>query len=432
MSRWVDYDMINRIITLLCFIAIGFSQSLDYANFQVNIFNNPYPANIFIHTMGAQPRYMAVIDSVLNPTWFINSGPLGLDFKVNQNKLSYFNRIDQSWILLNEYMVETDTLKCVGGYNADYHDIQIMNDGGYLLQAYDSIFVDMSTIVVNGSPNAKIHLLIIQEFDLNHNLIFEWNAWDHLNITDYTNLDLTANNITWMHGNSIDVDLDENILISNRRSSEVIKIDRNSGDVIWYLGGPNNDFIFTNDSFNGFSKQHDVRRIENGNITLYDNGNNHTPPLSRALEYEIDENEKIANLIWDFVQPDGHVGLAMGSVQRLPNDNTLINWGTINNQGAIVTEVDYDKNIVLEIQYPPDIHCYKVRKNNWKFETNLIPGDPDLDDQINIIDLNYFIDYISLNNSEPDVFHLYRFDMNRDRIIDTFDIELLVNHILFN
>ena len=75
---------------------------------------------------------------------------------------------------------------------------------------------------------------------------------------------------------------------------------------------------------------------------------------------------------------------------------------------------------------------YKVRKNNWKFETNLIPGDTDLDDQINIIDLNYFVDYISLNNSEPDVFHLYRFDMNRDRIIDTFDIELLVNHILFN
>ena len=105
---------------MLCFFGMGFSQSLDYANFQVNIFNNPYPANIIIHTMGAQPRYMAVIDSVLNPTWFINSGSLGLDFKVNQNKLSYFNKIDQSWILLNEYMVETDTLRCVGGYNADY------------------------------------------------------------------------------------------------------------------------------------------------------------------------------------------------------------------------------------------------------------------------------------------------------------------------
>jgi hypothetical protein len=329
-------------------------------------------------------------------------------------------------------MIETDTLRCTGGYDADYHDIQILNDGGYLLQAYDSIFVDMSTIVANGSPNAKIHLLIIQEFDLNHNLIFEWNAWDHLNIADYTNLDLTADNITWMHGNSIDVDLDENILISNRRSSEIIKIDRNSGDVIWYLGGPNNDFIFTNDSCNGFSKQHDVRRIENGNITLYDNGNNHVPPLSRALEYEIDEDENIANLIWDFVQPDGHVGLAMGSVQRLPNDNTLINWGTIHNQGAIVTEVDYDKNIVLEIQYPPDYRCYKVRKNDWQFETNLIPGDTDLDDQINIIDINYIVDYILLNNSETDVFHLYRFDINNDRTIDTFDIELLIDHILFN
>ena len=86
--------------------------------------------------MGAQPRYMAVIDSVLNPTWFINSGPLGLDFKVNQNKLSYFNRIDQSWILINEYMVETDTLKCVGGYNADYHDnlhiIRQLHDFNYI------------------------------------------------------------------------------------------------------------------------------------------------------------------------------------------------------------------------------------------------------------------------------------------------------------
>jgi hypothetical protein len=233
-----------------------------------------------------------------------------------------------------------------------------------------------------------------------------------------------------MHGNSIEVDSDENILISNRRSSEIIKIDRNSGDVIWYLGGPNNDFMFINDSCNGFSKQHDVRRIENGNIILYDNGNDHEPPLSRVLEYEIDEDEMIANLIWDFVQPDGYVGLAMGSVQRLPNENTLINWGTINNLGAIITEVDYDKNIVLEIQYPPDHHSYKVRKSDWQFETNLIPGDVNLDDQIDVMDINYIIDYIVLNNSEMDVFHLYRFDVNKDRIIDEIDIELLSDIIL--
>ena len=107
---------------------------MNYLDFEIIVNNDPYPANMFIHTMGSQPRYMAIIDSLINPSWFINSGPLGLDFKVNQNKLSYFNNYNKSWIILNEYMNETDTLECVNGYDADYHDIQLLENGGYLLQ----------------------------------------------------------------------------------------------------------------------------------------------------------------------------------------------------------------------------------------------------------------------------------------------------------
>ena len=420
----------NRTLLFFLLASAMFPRDMNYLDFEILVDNNPYPANMFIHTMGSQPRYMAIIDSLINPSWFINSGHTGIDFKVNQNKLSFFNKIDQSWILLNEYMIETDTLECVNGYKADYHDIHLLTDGGYILQAYDSISVDMSQIVSGGNNNAKIILLILQEFDSSQNLIFEWNAWEHLNIADYTNLNLTADRIMWMHGNSIDIDLDSNILISNRRSSEVIKINRNSGDVIWYLGGPNNDFIITNDPYNGFSKQHDVRRIDNGNILLFDNGNEHYPPISRALEYEINEIEETANLVWDFSHPQGYLGLAMGSVQRLPNNNTLINWGSLLVQGAVITEVDYEKNIVFEIQYPLNTHCYKVRKNNWQFETNLIPGDTNLDNDVNILDINYIADYTISSNSGIDVFHLYRYDINRDRSIDNDDINLLAEMII--
>ncbi len=403
---------------------------MNYLDFEIIVNNDPYPANIFIHTTGSQPRYMAIIDSLINPSWFINSGPLGLDFKVNQNKLSYFNNYNKSWIILNEYMNETDTLECVNGYDADYHDIQLLENGGYLLQAYDSIYVDMSQIDPGGNTNALIIILIIQEFDSDKNLIFEWNAWEHLNIADYHNLNLTSNRIVWMHGNSIHIDLDSNILVSNRRSSEVIKIDRNNGEVIWYFGGPNNEFSITNDPYNGFSRQHDVRRIENGNILLFDNGNDHDPPISRAVEYEIDESEKTANLVWDFSHPQGYVGLAMGSVQRLPNNNTLINWGRLLNQGAVITEVDYDKNIVLEIQYPYPFYCYRVTKHTWQFETNLIPGDTNLDNQVNIFDINFIADYTAQDTSELDVYHLYRYDINRDRSIDDIDINLLAEMII--
>ena len=420
----------NRTLLFFLLASAMFPRDMNYLDFEIIVNNDPYPANMFIHTMGSQPRYMAIIDSLINPSWFINSGPLGLDFKVNQNKLSYFNNYNKSWIILNEYMNETDTLECVNGYLADFHDIQLLANGGYLLQTYDSIYVDMSQIDPGGNTNALIIILIIQEFDSNKNLIFEWNAWEHLNIADYHNLNLTSNRIVWMHGNSIHIDLDSNILVSNRRSSEVIKIDRNNGDVIWYFGGPNNEFSITNDPYNGFSRQHDVRRIENGNILLFDNGNDHDPPISRAVEYELDESEKTANLVWDFSHPEGYVGLAMGSVQRLPNNNTLINWGSLLFQGAVITEVDYDKNIVFEIQYPYPFYCYRVTKHTWQFETNLIPGDTNLDNKVNILDINFIADYTAQDISDMDVYHLYRYDINRDRSIDDIDINLLAQMII--
>jgi hypothetical protein len=415
------------IVSLLCQIE---GQNNGYHNYEITINQNPFGSNLFIHTMGDQPRYIAIIDSSLSPSWFINSGEFGLDFKVNQNYLTFFNKSNQNWIVLNDKMKEVDTLNCVNGYKADYHDIQLLQNGGYILQAYDSINVNMSEIVSGGNPNAIVIYLIIQEFDQNKNLIFEWNAWDHLNIADYTNLDLTRLRLTWMHGNSIEVDQDFHLLVSNRRSSEILKIDRNTGDVLWYLGGPNNDFTINNDSFNGFNKQHDVRRLSNGNILLFDNGNEHQPPISRVVEYSVNEINKSINLVWEFYHPEQLLGLAMGSAQRLPNQNTLINWGIVNNNGAIITEVDYDKNIVLEIRYPLGVRCYKVRKEDWFFSTNLIPGDTNHDDRIDILDLNYMTNFIIDNLSAVNTFHLYRYDINKDGIVNESDIDLIVNKIM--
>lgn len=410
---------------------LSLSQEPDYLDFQVSYSPDQFPANLFIHTMGAEPRYMAILDSTLNPSWFVNAGPLGLDFKVNQQKISYFNKADQSWVVVNEYMDEIDTLECVSGYRADYHDMIILPGGGYILQAYDSMNVDMSQIVPGGHENASIITLIIQEFDANNSLIFHWNAWEHLNIADYTNLNLTQPNITWTHGNSIEVDSDSNLIISNRRSSEVIKVDRTTGAVVWYLGGPNNQYTFLNDSLNGFSKQHDVRRINNGNIMMFDNGNEHNPPISRVVEYSINETEMTAELVWAFSHPLNLVGLAMGSAQRLPNNNTLINWGTLNDFGAIITEVDYEKNIVLEIEYPPEVKCYKARKDNWGFLTNLIMGDVNLDDRTDIFDLYLISDLIRITVDENlDLFHLYRYDLNKDRLVNIEDIERIVFRII--
>jgi len=417
-------------ISSLIFIGLLYSQ--NYPEFEVVQMANPNPSPIFLYTMSEEDRFMAILDSNLNVQWHVHSNHMGLDFKVNQDLLSYYDRLDGSWILLDSLMKEVDTLRCEGSYIADYHDIQVLENGHYILEAYDSIFVDMSAIIDGGQSVAWITgILIIQEFNSNDELIFEWNAWEHLSIADYTNLNLEADAIEWMHCNSIEVDGDEHILISNRASNEILKINRQSGDIVWHLGGPLNEFTFINDPKHGFKMQHDVRRLDNGNITLFDNGVTHSPPISRVLEYGLDENEKTAELVWDYIHPDSIIGLAMGSVQRLPNGNTLINWGTINNRGALITEVTNDKNIVLEIQYPDQHKVYKVRKDNWSFAVNLLAGDINLDNTIDILDINYIIDHYDLMSVPLDIYHLFRYDTDKDGEININDIEFLVDQILF-
>jgi len=75
----------NRTLLFFLLASAIFPRDMNYLDFEILVDNNPYPANMFIHNTGGQPKYMAIIDSLINPSWFINSGPLGFDFKVNQN-----------------------------------------------------------------------------------------------------------------------------------------------------------------------------------------------------------------------------------------------------------------------------------------------------------------------------------------------------------
>ena len=420
--------MIKYVKYYLLFISFIIPNNREYTDFEIIVNDNPYPGKIFVHTQVSE--YMAILDETLLPYWYIKSHDVGgIDFKQNGNYLSYFNKINNYWIIADENMEEIDTLQCTTGMT-DYHDIRMLDNGNYILQAYDSLIVDMSILVPGGDPNAIIKgILRIQEFNQNDELVFNWFAFDHLDIQDYSNLNLTNHSMTWMHGNSIEVDDDNNLILSNRRSSELIKIDRITGEIIWILGGPLNEYQIINDNFDGFSKQHDARRISNGNILLFDNGNTHNPPTSRVAEYQVDEDNKIATLVWEFLNPYNELSLSMGSCQRLPNGNTLINWGNTMYPARIM-EVEYDKDIVLEFTYNSG-HCYKVRKSDWEFNIPMSIGDANLDSQVNILDILYQINFILYNDNSLGLFNLYKIDLNKDGSIDITDIINLANIILY-
>ena len=88
----------------------------------------------------------------------------------------------------------------------------------------------------------------------------------------------------------------EIFFLISRSLNEVTKINRQTGDIIWRLGGKNNQYTFT-DPTSMFSFPHDFRKLPNGNFTVFDNGNGRNPPYSRALEYSINQTDKVVDVV---------------------------------------------------------------------------------------------------------------------------------------
>ena len=137
---------------------------------------------------------------------------------------------------------------------------------------------------------------------------------------------LTAANIDYVHGNAIEVDFDGNLLISSRHMDEITKIDRQTGALIWRWGGKHNQFTFLDDSV-AFSHQHAIRRLPDGHYTLFDNGNYHDPQFSRASEYELDQVNLTARLVWEHRRTPDEYGFAMGYAERHEDGSTLVGYG---------------------------------------------------------------------------------------------------------
>lgn len=351
----------------------------DYAilpALSVTVNNNPSPGNLFINNYPTQgyPTHIRIVQNngstvysreISQPTTDFNRQPNGLYvyFRVqgpNFTDPGIYYAEDSGYNLV-------DSFYCGNGYSTDGHDLRLLNNGHALLMSYDPQPVDMSTVVAGGNPNAIVYGLIIQEIDENKNVVFQWRSWDYFNITDAIYEDLTAAFVDYAHGNAVELDNDGNLLISSRHLNEITKINRATGDIIWRMGGVNNEFTFTNDSI-PYHYQHDIRRIANGNVTLYDNGNFRTPSYSRALEYSLDEINKTATKVWEYRNSPDVFGPFMGSVQRLKNGNTLIGWGGAN---TTLTEVTPAGSKALEMSYPAGVWSYRAFRDEANLTLNM-------------------------------------------------------------
>ena len=271
------------------------------------------------------------------------------------------------YVIFDDSYQEIARFSAANGYNGDHHEFLISPQDTALITINNAVPMDLSS--VGGSRDSVALQGIAQELDIETGeVLFEWHSLDHVGLdeTYVTPSEDHYPGIDYFHINSIDVDHDNNLLISARETSAVYKIDRNSGEVMWRLGGKKSDFEMGEGA--RFSYQHDARRLPDGTISIFDNGttvfHNGIPKAveeSRAIVLELDEQKMRASLVSEYTHPDEQHADAAGNTEVLENGNVFVGWG----RALAISEFGHDGKLLFDLRLPPENRSYRAFRFEW-------------------------------------------------------------------
>lgn len=245
------------------------------------------------------------------------------------------------------------------------HDHTPMANGHILYMAYEpkgNVPDEIAARVKGGLPGSeqqgKIWGDTLIEVDREGNRVWEWLAYEHLD-PEIDAICQLEKRTQWPMFNSVVELLDGNIMTSARSCNEVIKIEYKTGKVIGRYGRGN------------LAHQHDARELENGNITVFDNGSHrheYSPEYSQVIELD----PKTDEIVWAYKAdpPSDFYTAACGGAERQPNGNTVI----IESDSGRMFEVTHEGEIVWEYVYPRYVH-YIGRFTNRIWRVHRYPAD---------------------------------------------------------
>jgi hypothetical protein len=213
-----------------------------------------------------------------------------------------------------------------------HHDQQLLPDGNMAALIYSKVPDEMVSQIQGGLPGTELEDGSIWgdsiiEVDEDGEIVHQIDAWDYLDpVEDPIHPDINRNE--WTHANSLNyiesnpITQTEAYLVSHRQNSVVALVDRETGELIWKWG------------HDDLAQQHDVRMLENGNVLIYDNGEDpkdtpvgHIVPRSRIVEVDPRTDE----IVWTYTSPGvtawRFFSPLISGAHRTPNGNTFITEG---------------------------------------------------------------------------------------------------------
>jgi hypothetical protein len=270
-----------------------------------------------------------------------------------------------NYVLVDGSYRQVAVIRAGDGLQGDLHEFVTRPDGTAMFTAY-------AERPDPAQPGQMLLDSIAQGIDIaTGTVVFEWHASDHVSTAESYNSPSGNQPFDFFHINSIDVGPDGNLLISARHTWTIYKVDRQSGAVIWRLGGKRSDFQMGPGAT--FAWQHDARWQPDGSISVFDDGSNGVgqPPeqQSRGLILEVDQARWTATLRRAYSH-QGILANSQGSMQILPDGNVFVGWG----DRPYYTEYEPDGTIVLDAGTPYGFNSYRTLKYPWQGQPTEAPA----------------------------------------------------------
>jgi arylsulfate sulfotransferase len=258
----------------------------------------------------------------------------------------------------NLNIIDSVKLQSFGNINTsvqdkvDVHEFIFLEDRHYISETYYAETPNNIPDSLRPGAGVRVASCIIQETK-NGQVIFQWDGaqFPELFSASVENANFSDTTILhdYLHMNSICIDsLDNNLVVSFRNLNEIVKINRQTGQIMWRLGGNKSDFALSADQ--SFLRQHYARVIENGKTLIFlDNGLDSIRPYSRVLEFQLDEGSHIITNFKSFGVPDKFIQFA-GSVKKEGN-NYFIGGGSAN-YSLEVNYITSQPLMRLNLEYP--------------------------------------------------------------------------------
>lgn len=383
-------------------LSIKYNGQDSYSNYYINTYssyfpgydveaNSPYDGEYYLTTHNEEHNYIFKLNNKGDLIFYkeVESNPF--DFKkiiTDDNKVRYgylvvdksSNRISgvgyspTKLVVMDENYNEINNIKLSEygdikeGTELENHDFIYIDDNHYILSSYQVVEADNIPENLSNGNKTEVVAQVLQEVK-DGEVIWQWISTDY---EEFYNMSVENNTfdednetpLDYIHFNSMEIDPnDNNLICSFRNTDSIVKLDRETGEIIWILGGKYDEFNLDDEQL--FSRQHHARLTEDGYLTIYDNGV--VNENSRAIKIKIDEENKEVIEFNEYSVDEFYK--YTGSVQEIDSENEvfLIGVGTQPgiDQNLIAMEKNYSTGeVYFKISFDSGeglYRCYKFK-----------------------------------------------------------------------